>query len=123
MFFDKIYKDEKNIDAKYSEVVKKHRSFIDADFNRKFNGDWFMNDGVPTYITGHYYFFLQHYKLTDMRRYGDFRMPQRDYFIWVEACFADERCLGSLLLKSRRSAFSTSSGSIVTGKQIGRAHV
>ena len=118
MFFDKIYKDEKNTDAKYGEIVKKHKSFIDSDFKRKFNGDWFMNDGVPTYITGHYYFFLQHYKLTDMRRYGDFRMPQRDYFIFVEACFADERCLGSLLLKSRRSAFSTSSGSIVINKGI-----
>ena len=118
MFFDKIYKDEKNTDAKYGEIVKKHKVFIDSDFKRKFNGDWFMNDGTPTYITGHYYFFLQHYKLTDMRRYGDFRMPQRDYFIFVEACFADERCLGSLLLKSRRSAFSTSSGSIVINKGI-----
>ena len=77
-----------------------------------------MNDGEPIYITGHYYFFLQHYKLTDMRRYGDFRMPQRDYFIWIEACFADERCIGSLLLKSRRSSFSTSSGSVASNRAI-----
>ena len=112
-FFDKYYKDEPNQTSKLNEVFTKHRKFIDADIDRKFNGDWFMNDGEAVYITGYYYFFLQHYKLTDMRRYPDFRMPQRDYFIFIQACFADERCLGSLLLKSRRSSFSTSSGSIV----------
>lgn len=117
--FDKIYKDEKDsISVKLREVKFKNKDFIDADIKRKFNGDWFFNDGEPIYITGFYYFFLQHYKLTDMRRYGDFRMPQRDYFIFIEACFADDRCIGSLLLKSRRSAFSTSSGSIVLCKSI-----
>ena len=116
--FDKLYKDEPNPDSKLAEVFKKHSIFIEADIRRKFEGDWFMCDGTPTYITGNYYFFLQHYKLTDMRRYGDFRMPQRDYFLFVEACFADERCLGSLLLKSRRSSFSTSSGAIVENKSI-----
>lgn len=116
--FDKLYKDEPNPEAKLQEVFKRHRTFIEEDITRKFIGDWFWNDGEAIYISGFYYFFLQHYKLTDMRRYGDFRMPQRDYFIFVEACFADERCLGSLLLKSRRSSFSTSSGSIVTCKAI-----
>lgn len=116
--FDKFYKDEPNPDSKINEVFNRHKKFIDDDIERKFNGDWFWNDGEPIYITGYYYFFLQHYFLTDMRRYGDFRMPQRDYFIFIEACFADERSLGSLLLKSRRSAFSTSSGSIVLCKSI-----
>lgn len=118
MFFDKLFKDEPNPQAKLNDIYKKHKGFIEEDIKRKFNGDWFMNDGVPTYITGHYYFFLQHYKLTDSNSYGHFRMPQRDYFIFVEACFADQRSLGVLLLKSRRSAFSTSSGSIFLNKGI-----
>ena len=117
-FFDKIYKDEPNQDSKLSEVTKKHKQFIDADIKRKFVGDWYMNEGVPVYITGNHFFFLQHYRLTGANRYPDFRMPQRDYFIFVEACFADERCFGSLLLKSRRSAFSTSSASILLNKAI-----
>lgn len=117
-FFDKLYKDEENIESKINEVHRKHSDFIKEDFQRKFNGDWFMNDGEPCYITGNHYFFLQHYKLTDSNTYAHFRMPQRDYFIFVEACFADERCLGVMLLKSRRSAFSTSSGGIVLNKGI-----
>lgn len=118
IYFDKIFKDEPNPESKQREIQNRHSKFIQEDIIRKFNGDWFMNDGEAVYITGHYYFFLQHYKLTDMRRYGDFRMPQRDYFIWVEACFADQRCIGSLLLKSRRSSFSTTSGAIVNNKSI-----
>lgn len=112
VLFDKLYKDDPNPESKWKQVVDKHERFIVDDIKRKFNGDWLMVDGKPIYITGHYYFFLQHYKLTDSNEYGQFRMPQRDYFIFVEACFADERSLGVLLLKSRRSAFSTSSCSI-----------
>jgi len=118
MHFDKYFKDEPNPESKLTEVYKKHRKFIDDDMRRKKYGDFFMNDGEVIYIPGNYYFFLQHYKLTDMRRYGDFRMPQRDYFIFLEAVFADERCIGILLLKSRRSSFSTSSGSVVLNKAI-----
>ena len=77
-----------------------------------------MCDGNPMYISGHHYFFLQHYRLTGSNAYPDFREPQRDYFLFVEACFADHRCFGSLLLKQRRSAFSTSSASIVLSKSI-----
>lgn len=113
MFFDKYYKDETNTDSILNSVYRKHIDFIKNDIDRIENGTFFMNDGEVVFITGFHYFFLQHYLLTNMRRYGDFRMPQRDYFIWLEACFADERCLGSLLLKARRSYFSTSSGSIV----------
>ena len=111
-YFDKIYKDEPNPEQKLNEIYKKHKRFIDEDIYRKFNGDWFMCDEEPIYITGYYYFFLQHYKLTASKRYPDFRMPQRDYFLFLEACLADNRCYGVLLLKSRRSGFSTSSGSI-----------
>lgn len=118
MFFDKYYKDEPNIESILNTVYRKHIDFIKDDIDRIENGMFFMNDGEPIYITGYHYFFLQHYLLTNMRRYGDFRMPQRDYFIFLEACFADERCLGSLLLKARRSYFSTSSGSIVLSDSI-----
>ena len=116
--FDKIFKDEPNQESKRNEVENRHKNFISDDINRKFKGDWFMCDGNPMYISGHHYFFLQHYRLTGSNAYPDFREPQRDYFLFVEACFADHRCFGSLLLKQRRSAFSTSSASIVLSKSI-----
>lgn len=57
MYFDTMYKDEPNPENKYREIEKKHQKFIEADFDRKHFGDWLMVDGVPTYITGRYYFF------------------------------------------------------------------
>ncbi|MGK6342847.1 hypothetical protein ACMGDK_11445 [Chryseobacterium sp. DT-3] len=109
-FFHKYFKDSENVEGAINQVHNDHCDFIKEDFNRIRNGEWFMNDGVPLYITGGYYFFLQHYKLTD-NRYPDFRMTQRDYYIWIEACYADDRCYGSLLLKSRRSSFTTTGAS------------
>lgn len=116
--FDKLFSDEDNIEAKIREVHAKHKSYIDDDFRKIKMGDWFMCDGKEIYLTGYNYAFLQHYKLSDMRRYPDFREPQRDYFLWIEACLADDRCMGSLYLKNRRSFFSVCSASIVIFKGI-----
>lgn len=111
--FDKYVTDDDDYDKKLKEVHKANIEYIKSDINKIINGDWFMCDGKVMYITGYNYFFLQHYKLSDFRRYPDFREPQRDYFLWIEACIADNRCLGSLYLKNRRSFFSVCSASIV----------
>lgn len=111
--FDRYYSGEKNIEAKINEVAVRNKKYIDRDYERIENGDWFWNDGEAVYIPGNYYFFLQWYFLPEDGMYPNFRMPQRDYFIWMEACMADLRCVGSLLLKSRRSAFTVSSTSLI----------
>lgn len=108
--FDKLYAKE-NVEVKINEIAIKHKTFIDADFKRIEDGDFFVLDGEPCYIPGGYYFFLQWYFLPEDGMYPQFRMPQRDYFIWLEACYADNRCVGSLLLKSRRSAFTVTTSS------------
>ena len=111
--FDKYITDDDDVDKKTKEVHRKHHDYIKNDIQKIIYGDWFMCDGQVMYITGHNYFFLQHYKLSDFRKYPDFREPQRDYFLWIEACFADKRCLGSMYLKNRRSFFSVCSASII----------
>lgn len=113
MNFDKYYADSEDIALELMNVYNRHESYITQDFKRLDEGDWFMNDGNPVYLTGYAFFFFQHYFLTDMRRYPDFRMTQLDYFYWIEACFADRRCAGSIYLKNRRSFFSVSSASTV----------
>ena len=78
--------------------------YINREFDRRANGTWFMNDGVPTYITGSHYFYLQWAKI-DVG-YPDFRYANRIYWIFWEACKADERCYGLCYVKNRRSGFS-----------------
>jgi len=79
-------------------------SYIDEEFNRRDNGLWFMNNKIPTYITGTHYMYLQWSKI-DVGL-PDFRESNRVFFIYWEACRADERCFGMCYLKNRRSGFS-----------------
>ena len=37
--------------------------FVEQEFDRRENGAWFMNNGVPTYITGSHYTYLQWTKI------------------------------------------------------------
>jgi len=78
--------------------------YIEEEFNRRENGHWFMNNGVPTYITGTHYMYLQWTKI-DVG-HPDFREANRIFFLFWEACKVDKRCFGMCYLKIRRSGFS-----------------
>jgi len=78
--------------------------YIDEEFKRRDEGFWFKNNGVPTYITGSHYMYLQWSKI-DVGA-PDFREANRLFFIFWEACKADKRCYGMCYLKNRRSGFS-----------------
>jgi hypothetical protein len=78
--------------------------YIEAEFDRREDGYWFKNNGVPTYITGGHYMYLQ-WTSIDVG-YPDFREANRIFFIFWEACKADPRCFGMAYLKIRRSGFS-----------------
>ena len=52
--------DWKNLPEEYKA---KWEGYIDEEFNRRENGYWFYNKGVPTYITGTHYMYLQWSKI------------------------------------------------------------
>jgi len=78
--------------------------YIDEEFRRREEGFWFNNSGVPTYMTGTHYMYLQWSKI-DVGA-PDFREANRLFYIFWEACKADKRCYGMCYLKNRRSGFS-----------------
>jgi hypothetical protein len=78
--------------------------YIEEEFDRRDNGFWFYNNGKPTYITGTHYMYLQWTKI-DVGK-PEYRESNRIFFIYWEACKADERCYGMCYLKNRRSGFS-----------------
>ena len=85
--------------------------YIENEFDRREFGYWFMNDGEPTYMTGTHYMYLQWSKI-DIGL-PDFRESNRIFYIYWEACKADERSFGMCYLKNRRSGFSfMSSGEV-----------
>ena len=78
--------------------------YIENEFNFREEGFWFINKGVPTYITGTHYMYLQWTKI-DVG-FPDFREANRIFYIFWEACKADKRSFGMDYLKIRRSGFS-----------------
>jgi hypothetical protein len=83
--------------------------YIEQEFDFREQGFWFMNHGRPTYITGSHYMYLQ-WSSIDVG-YPDFREANRIFFIFWEACRADNRSFGMIYLKIRRSGFSFMSSS------------
>lgn len=94
---------------------QKHIPYINREWDRREHGMWFINGGVPTYITGKHYMYLQHSKI-DVGK-PDFRESNRVFWIHWEACVADERSFGQDYIKNRRSGFSymASSETVDTG--------
>ena len=87
-----------------TDFKEKWFDYIDNEFRKREEGYWFFNNGKPTYITGTHYMYLQWSKI-DVGA-ADYREANRLFFIFWEACKADNRCYGMCYLKNRRSGFS-----------------
>jgi len=83
---------------------EKYYDYINKEFVRREEGFWYYNKGIPTYITGTHYMYLQWTKI-DVG-HADFRESNRLFHIFWEACKSDSRSYGMCYLKNRRSGFS-----------------
>ena len=100
---------------KYPEKFKnQYYDYINEEFDRRENGFWFVNKDKPTYITGSHYMYLQWSKI-DVGA-ADYRESNRLFFIFWEACKADQRCYGMCYLKNRRSGFSFMASGEITNQ-------
>tara|TARA_R100001463_G_scaffold1777_4_gene7643 strand:- start:181 stop:2403 length:2223 start_codon:yes stop_codon:yes gene_type:complete len=87
-----------------TEFKEEWYDYIDKEFERRENGYFYYNKGVPNYITGTHYMYLQWSKI-DVGA-ADYRESNKLFFYFWEACKADNRCYGMCYLKNRRSGFS-----------------
>lgn len=101
-----------------NEFRSKFRPYIEEEFRRRREGLWFLNNGVPTYVTGRHYMLLQWTKM-DIG-YPDYLSFQRELYIHMAACEADPRCMGQLYTKCRRSGYTNmcSSALLDEGTQV-----
>ena len=85
-------------------VKEQYLDYINTQFDYRNNGYWFMCNGIPTYITGTHFMYLNWTKI-DVGA-PDFRQANRIFYYFWEACKADKRSYGMCYLKNRRSGFS-----------------
>ena len=86
------------------DLKEKYYKYIDTEFNYRNDGYWFMCNGIPTFLTGSHYIYLNWTKI-DVGS-PDFRQANRLFFYFWEACKLDYRSYGMCYLKNRRSGFS-----------------
>lgn len=70
------------------------------EWDRRLNGFWFYNNGIPTYITGMHHVYLQWWQL-DIG-YPKFRIPDLEYFYFLQYVIEDPECMGMLEITKRR---------------------
>ena len=93
----------------HKDFKSRYVEYIEKEFDYREEGHWFLNQNIPTYLTGAHYMYLQWTNI-DIG-YPDFREANRLLYIYWEACKADNRCFGMVYLKIRRSGFSFMSSS------------
>ena len=94
-----------------SDFKKRFSPYIEKEFDRRRNGVWFYNNGEPVYITGRHYMLLQWSKM-DIG-YASYLEFQQRLFIHFAACEADNRSIGQMYTKCRRSGYTNMSAAIL----------
>jgi hypothetical protein len=105
--FDKKKKDDEV--EFYDERLEEYKK---QEWDRRLNGFWYMNNGVPTYLTGLHYLYLQWWPI-DIG-YPKFRMPDLEKFYFMEYCIQDPLCMGMLEVTKRRFGKSFVAGLFVS---------
>lgn len=90
------------------ETEEQYIDYILEEFRRRREGVWFMNNGTPIWLCPAHYMGLQWNKMIDSGGFKEFRMAQRDMYYFTLACIVDQRSLGELFVKGRRTGFSES---------------
>lgn len=81
----------------YDEKLEEYKR---QEWDRRLNGFWFMNNGKPTYITGSHYMYMQWFQI-DIG-YPRFRVPDLEYFYFLQYVIEDHESMGMLEVTKRR---------------------
>lgn len=87
-------------------LTEEQETYAREEKRRCFDGFWFYKKGIPTYITGKQYFYLQWWKLED-DIYPDYRETCRKYFLYLNHWEHIMWCLGISRGKKRREGASS----------------
>lgn len=108
--WDEYEKKKKDDDAEfYDERLEKYKL---QEWSRRLCGFWYLNKGVPVYITGMHYMYLQWWSI-DIG-YPKFRTPDLEYFYFLQYCIEDPNCMGMLEVTKRRFGKTFRGGLFVT---------
>lgn len=82
-----------------SYTQEEKMSFIEREFRRRVFGFWFMNNGIPTYLTGSNYFYLTYWFIAADTEdgYPEHREAVKEWFYVMDICHKDPNCFGAIM--------------------------
>jgi hypothetical protein len=83
----------------------------ESHWRRRLRGCWFYNDGVPTYITGLHWLVVNWWKFQG--KYFDFRIPNMEFFYFLQYCIEDPHCLGTIEITKRKEGKTARAGAFI----------
>lgn len=86
-------------------------NFEQQEWRRRLCGMWFYNNGIPTYITGLHYIYVNWWKFQG--RFMDYRDTDRKFFYVWRYCEEDPNSLGLIEFTKRRQGKTARSGCII----------
>ena len=105
------YEKNKKDDAEefYDEELEEYKK---QEWDRRLNGFWFRSNGDAVYIVGSHYMYMQWWQI-DIG-YPKYRLPDLEYFYFLQYCIEDPNCMGMLEITKRRFGKTYRGGLFVT---------
>lgn len=97
--YDKTFSDP------YLEAIRQ------KNWKRRLCGVWFWNNGVPIYLTGLHWMYLEHWQFQG--KFNDYRKPDRDTFYVIQHNIEDPCCLGTNEIMNRKNGKTSRAGLIL----------
>lgn len=79
-------------------------AIIEREMKRRIYGYWFMNNGVPTYITGDHYFCLTYWFMGALTKdgYPEYRAAAAKWYYVMDMAEKSENCYGLIMSTNKR---------------------
>lgn len=91
-------KGRRSIDVPFYD--ERYEKFKQQEWDRRLNGFWIMINGKAVFIVGPHYLYLQWFSI-DIG-YPKFRIPDLEYFYFLQYCIEDIECMGMIEITKRR---------------------
>lgn len=91
----------KSLYKRKNKLTPAEEEFIKGEYHKRKNGIWMLIKGIPVYLTGPYYIFLN-YWITKNDKHPDFRYIQCLIFLFWDMIVRDKDAYGAFLIKPRR---------------------
>lgn len=104
-FINRSHAEEEKRESDASYIDVELEAFRRREWDRRLNGFWFYNNGVPTYITGPNYFYLNYYYIGSGTNsgYPEYWDSDRKWWYFAQYCEQDPDCWGFIYLVKRRA--------------------